>query len=264
MNERQVRRTDHPNFSPVYQPPTPERPQLKRGPRFKLTLWLILVLASVVALLLVGRINSVTVSGIDNSSVLTQQAKTLLGNFSQRYIYWFSADQLQTRLLNQNTNSLADVAVSLNYFKRQVQITVEARQPVMRWQSNNQTWLVDQKGVAASQVISVGEPTNFPLVVDSTNLEVKPGQAVAPPAFISFVLVVQAKLPQVAKLTYQKGRVLQTTNELYVDTSAGFYIRFDTTRSVDDQLAEVKAILNHHIHPSLYIDVRLSYKAYYK
>jgi cell division septal protein FtsQ len=140
------------------------------------------------------------------------------------------------------------------------------RQPLLAWKSGVQVFALDVEGVAVSYQSDVG--LKLPVVEDSTNLPVKIGDRVVPARFVSFATGVIATMPKKTGLQITGLRIPDTTSELYVVTSRKFFIKFDTTREVDEQVGDLKAVLDtlskQNKTPAEYIDLRIAGKAYYK
>ncbi|MBI3984017.1 hypothetical protein HY346_01845 [Candidatus Microgenomates bacterium] len=249
-----------PGYRPVQQPTKP------RGRKFS-TRWLLAglgVVFAVGALVLAGTVRQVEVEGSSQPETIRQTAQQLLADsWLGWHLLGVDSAAFAERLATAKVDTVAAVSVQRNWLSGRLVIKVEERAPALRWQTHGQVYAVDQLGVVTQE--GSGQPKGrLPLVIDATNLPVVVGQTVAPPTFVSFVQELTAKMTAIIKLTYQRGRVLDTTNELYVDTPAGWYIRFDTTRSATEQLGAVKSLLDRRVKPADYVDVRLPYKAYYR
>ena len=102
-------------------------------------------------------------------------------------------------------------------------------------------------------------------VSDQKNLEVKIGDQIVSSSFISFAKNISDKFFEYTNIKISGFQVPETTFDLYVYTEAGFYVKFDTTRSADRQLSDLKNIIityRDSIHE--YVDVRINGWAYYK
>ena len=262
---RQVRRPGQPltESAADYQSKATKTGPSWRG-RGKATLYgLVVVLIAIVGWL-AGQIRQVEIKNSrqpDQVAALVREE--IASPFWYRHLFWLPTQELTERLLEANPDLLAKVKIEKEWLRRALVVEVEERQGVLAWQTNAAVYGVDQKGVVVNQpgreVVA-----GLPLVIDRSNLEVEIGQAIVPAGFVEFTLEVAANLPRETNLAYQQGRLIDTSNELYVDTNQGFYLRFDTTRPVPEQLSALKALLDKGITPTQYVDLRIPHKLYYR
>ncbi len=146
-----------------------------------------------------------------------------------------------------------------------IAISVSERQPSINWKSNNILYLLDASGTVIGT--SRGAYVKLPEVVDSTNLSVKLGDRVAPSAFVSFCSTVWNQIGGTG-LNPVVMVVPETTSEVNVKTDKSFVVKFDTTRSAAEELADLKAVQGELTKsrkvPGQYIDLRIPHKAYFK
>lgn len=144
-------------------------------------------------------------------------------------------------------------------------ITITERRPTLNWKSGGTTYLLDEDATVIGP--TEGEYAKLPTVTDSSNLPVKEGQRLAPTAFVTFCTQIAGQLPAMG---YEVGEMIvpETTSEINVKTGKGIVIKFDTTRSATEELADLKAVLSELSKakktPTQYIDLRIEHKAYYK
>ena len=105
-------------------------------------------------------------------------------------------------------------------------------------------------------------------MIDSSNVAVIANQQAVPAQFVKFTQSIFNNSQAVTGLSLTQARIQQTTNELLVDTTSGYYLRFDTTGDSAEQLTAVKLALQQAQvagqQITSYIDVRLPYKLYYR
>lgn len=146
-----------------------------------------------------------------------------------------------------------------------LEVTVVERQPSLIWKTGNSQYVLSENGQAYSEW--GGESSPLSVVTDSTNLPVKVGQQVVPASFIVFSRDLTAGLKK-ARVEFDNLFVPETTSEIFVHTKAGYILKFDATRSVDDQVVDLTAVLDalakQKKKPAEYIDLRVSGKAFYK
>ncbi len=170
-----------------------------------------------------------------------------------------------------NTNGLARQLKANNYQLEQVavertllggiRIRVVEQHPTLQWRSGSSVFVLSGNGRAYAQFDEVDK--KLPLVEDSTNLPVKIGQKIVPSSFINFVNKVDTQLASMGQQSVNKS-VAETTTELYVKTAKGFVIKFDTTRSLDSQMQDYRAVTAKGVAPKEYIDLRIAGKVFYK
>lgn len=180
-----------------------------------------------------------------------------------RNILFVNSGQLATQLKSQN-QQIATVQVD-KQFPSTLKITIHEQAPELLWRSGTSTYVVSDDGHAYSQ--NSQNNSGLITVVDGSNVPVSLGQALVPTQFVQFVKSLKSKLNPLG-VTPAQLSVGETTSEILVATSSGYSIRFDTTRSIDDQIADLKATLetlkkqNKKI--TEYIDLRIPGKVFYK
>ncbi len=142
-----------------------------------------------------------------------------------------------------------------------VRITVKEQQATVQWRSGSSVFVLSGNGVAYAQLDGVDK--TLPLIEDSTNLPVRIGQKIVPSSFVEFVRSVNRQLASVG-LKVANQSVAETTTELYVKTDKGYTVKFDTTRSVDEQLSDLRSVLAKKVVPKEYIDLRIAGRVFYK
>ncbi len=266
MNGRRVRRVLRPDVNPVYQPPPiPKSPTTKRRWRWpKLTPWLLILGLVAGFWWFIFRISHIEVINSQRPAEVESRVKQAISNpFWYQHLFWLPPQAIADGLVRDNPQLLASVSIRKDWLKRSIIVEVEDRHAVIRWGTNNQEFGIDQRGIVTARLVG-GEGTDLPLVIDSSNLDIIPGTAVAPSQFVGFVRQLEAQLEAKIGLKLDRGRVVETTNELLADTSAGYYLRLDTSRSADDQLDSLKSLLDRGVKPAEYIDLRLAHKIYYR
>ncbi len=145
-----------------------------------------------------------------------------------------------------------------------LQIVVNLKQPGIGWVTGNQSYLVDRDGTIID-LFPAG--SSLPVVIDDSNLPVKISQRIVATKFVSFVVDLIPHLPEYG-LGVTKIEVKETTVDLYVTTNKGYQLIFDTSRSANDELTDLKGVLalitTQKKTPTSYIDLRIPNKAYFK
>lgn len=266
MSGRRVRRILRPDVNPVYQPPpVPKAPSARRRLRWpKLILWLLFLTVATVVFWLGFLVKLVEVRNSQQTEVITDKIEAAISQpFWYRHLFWLPADRVAERVVTENPQLVATLSIKKDWLGRKLIVSAEDRQAVIEWSANNRRYGIDQRGIVAAE-LGGGEGVGLPQIVDSSNLDVKPGAAVAPAQFVVFVREVVGSLKLKTNLGWQRGRVIESTNELLVDTDGGFYLKLDTNRSAADQLDTLKTLLDRGIKPTSYVDLRLAYKVYYR
>ncbi|MCX6812113.1 MAG: FtsQ-type POTRA domain-containing protein [Candidatus Berkelbacteria bacterium] len=145
-----------------------------------------------------------------------------------------------------------------------LKVIVLEHKPTLVWQSQSRYFLLDESGVASKE-ISANDFADLVHVFDQKNLPVKVGDKIVAPSFINFADKINLTFFDQTNIHPTGFQVPETTLDLYVTTDAGFYIKFDTTRSFDTQIENLKKILiafRPNIHE--YVDVRINGWGYYK
>lgn len=185
----------------------------------------------------------------------------------------FNRHPLSRNLLTVGTGSLvrdllSDRRIGVATIKRswpnKLTIEVTERQISLVWKTGSNLYLLDSNGVA---VAALAVAPKLPIVIDSASLPVQVGQSVVPQQFVAFANQLAGEMAPKTGLGVANMTVPDTTSELYVQTSAKYTIKFDTTSGVEDQLNSLKTVLatlaKLHKAPSQYIDLRVPNKAYY-
>jgi cell division septal protein FtsQ len=147
-----------------------------------------------------------------------------------------------------------------------LKIKIEERQVTLGWRTGGVTYLLDTDGTIVN---GLGEAAaRLPVIEDSSNLPVKPGDRVVPARFVQFCSELVEQITNTTGLTSTELKVPDTTSELYVKVNRPYFIKFDTTRGASEQLQQLKVVLTELAKqpkkPAEYIDLRIAGKAYYK
>ncbi len=144
-------------------------------------------------------------------------------------------------------------------------VTIQERQPTLNWRTGGVTYLLDSNATVIGP--TTPEYAKLPTVTDSSNLPVKAGDRVAPTQFVVFCATLAHLLPATG-YSVTTMTVPESTSEVYVTTQNGLVLKFDTTRSAEEEIGDLKAVQAElsaaHVTPTQYIDLRIPNKAYYK
>lgn len=148
---------------------------------------------------------------------------------------------------------------------RKVAVVVREREPVLKWQTGNDYWLVDQEGRAYQQVGAEAN-SDLPLVYDTANIAVESQARVAPLILIRTVSLINERLPSLEPSGVKSYELGETVFDLDVITNSGKRLRFnalgDTGRQLED--AARLAAQRPDLFARQYIDLRVDRWAYVK
>lgn len=249
---------------------------VKKSPRAPLRLWGVARIVLTIVLILAGlyivlgttllKVKEVTIEGVDGpiaqdvkKSIQLQLSENLFsGNL-------FSLNTKQIEQTAQKQNPLIEsIHIRMSIPLRLI-ATVQLHHAQLRWRSGVENFAVSDDGRAFRSVTQ--EDNQFAQVVDNSNIPLREGQQVASEQFVKFVREISAELPAVVG-TVTSYDVYDTTYELSALTSAGYRIKFDTSRSSSDQLRDLKSVLEltkkQGKKISEYVDVRIDNRAFYK
>lgn len=204
------------------------------------------------------KINEIIVDG--NSLVSSEQIShnVPLG----QNIFRLNITQVRNQIIGSNP-MIEDVAIYRG-IPNAIKVVVLERKPQIVWLSSGNYYLVDDAGIVDKQIYAE-EFANLIHVSDQKNMPVKIGEQLLSPGFISFAKNVNDKFFTLTNIHPTGYYITETTFDIYVQTDAVFYVKFDTTRAVDKQLDDLKNIIIAY-RPNIleYVDVRVNGWAYYK
>lgn len=156
---------------------------------------------------------------------------------------------------------VADVTV-VRGLPHSVRLSMVLRKPMLRWQTPEGVYILDQNG----ESFSVGETEAYatlPKVLDSSGFPVKVGQSIVSPSFIDFLYELQDQLPSQFNRKVVNYEVKASTYHLDILLDGDVRLKVTVQRPVTEQLVSSKLILD--AHPEVHlIDVRIPQVGYYK
>ena len=141
-----------------------------------------------------------------------------------------------------------------------VNISAKEKKQVLIW-CNQNCFEVDDEGFAYQQIDQPGDKV---FIKDESNLNLKIGERVVSPQFITFFLkFIEGAESQGVKIT--EGKIGDTTYKLTFKTADGFEVILDTSASLKNQLSALKQVLEKN-RPDIkeYVDLRIEGVAYIK
>lgn len=233
-------------------------------------LWAAIAVVAVALLVTVSnltRIQQIEVEGNENLNSVHIQQMAEEGIKQQ----WFGSNIILVQTgsiksyLQENEPAIKQASVSRSG-NHTLKVVIQERQPTLNWRSGNSLHLLDADGTVIGPSQGAYEKT-LPTIIDGSSLPVEEGRRVAPAAFIVFASQLSAQLPSIG-VGVVAITVPETTSELMVKTDKGYTLKFDTTRPVAGELADLQAVLKEIERskktPKEYIDLRIENKAYYK
>jgi cell division septal protein FtsQ len=225
-----------------------------------------LVVAGVALIWFIGitLISTVNVTGTTNLS--QKDVERLVRSSISRnpwYAHYFTVGGLKLNQTLPEQEPRIKTATLQKTFPSTITVVVVEREPGVVWVSAGQNWEVDIEGIIIG---AAGSKKPMATVIDTANIPVKPGDRVAPGRFVVFVQDIAANLSKKTGLSIENFQVPESTSEVYVKTNKGYSIKFDTTRSAADQIADLALViknLNGKV-PAQYIDLRVAGRAYYQ
>jgi cell division septal protein FtsQ len=160
---------------------------------------------------------------------------------------------------------IEDVKFKKDLLHQRLLVDIKERDTAIIWQSNNERFLINRDGVVYD-VASIDSP--LVVVEDLKNVPVTLGQKIVAREFVEFISAVSANLPRQTGLTIRRVTVPETTFEVEIETSAGWKLILDTTRSWENQLNNLMRVLQQ-LNPAdqqklNYVDLRIPDRVYYK
>ncbi|MBU2595588.1 FtsQ-type POTRA domain-containing protein [Patescibacteria group bacterium] len=146
-----------------------------------------------------------------------------------------------------------------------IRVVIQEREPVIVWQTGNKKYLVDKEGLSYLEA-DANNSKDLPIVIDSQNLPVKLSDKVASSKFLDFFREIVEKFSPRSNLKIKELKINETTFDLSVVTTDGFVVFFDTQRSAETELDDLRRVMTHlkGAKPKEYIDLRVEGWAYYK
>lgn len=239
-----------------------KRPAKKRRFPIKFVAGILLIFALAYFSWWILNIRTIELSNTQFRSDVESEINKVMSNPPwQRNLFWFPSATAESALKRNLSDKIAEVKISKKWWPPSLVVDVTDRTAVVSWQSGDTIFGIDQKGVVTGHL---SPESGLPEIIDEANLPLSPGTQIARASFIDFILQLDVKLPEIAGLSFERGRVVETTNDIYVDTNQRYYLRLDTTGDLEVQLSNLKKLLDKNIKPSVYFDLRLPHKAYYR
>lgn len=226
----------------------------------KFSIYIVIVLVALYYIFLSGKfaVRDVIVEG----NKLVSSEKILPYAHKGSNILFINSSNLRKQILNENPE-IRDVQI-IRGIPDAVKIVVLEHENKIIWQTGGVKYLISTQGEVTKKVED-GETFTYPIVNDSKNIPVSPGQSIISPNFIAFIININDKFFEATNIKQTYFEVPQTTFDVYLYTEAGFYVKFNSMRSSAKQLENLKKVLvekRGDVHE--YVDLRIDGWAYYK
>ena len=143
-----------------------------------------------------------------------------------------------------------------------IKVSASVYQSKIVWRTLARSYLVNNNGIVYKEVEGA---TDLPIIQDRSDLSVQLGSQVVSTNFIDFIIATNSRFAEKTGFKIANFEVNETIFQVDAFTDQGWKIKFDTTRSVDDQLDALNKLIgepNVEIHE--YADVRVEGRVYYK
>lgn len=231
----------------------------KEFPKFLKVLIVVVILAIVLGYLIFYS-GFFKIKTVVLDPTLSSDVKALTDSAIGQNIFFVNLKSIQTDL-QQKFPELQNIKFSRG-LPDTLRISGEQFQGKITWQSQNHSYLVNENGFAFKEIDG---PTDLPKVIDNKDLPIDFKKPVVPTNFIDFITEFNNKFSQEIGFKIVNFSVNDTIFQAEALTDQGWYIKLDTTRSVDEQISQVKELLaKDKAGISQYVDVRVEGRVYYK
>jgi uncharacterized membrane protein len=236
-------------------------PVVNTSPKFWGNVFIVLLIVAAYWLLfhsLFFRISEIIVE--DNKLVPTEEITKNIKTGDN--IFRFSVNETKKKIIR-TSPIIEDVAIYRG-IPNALKIVILEKKPVIVWISGGKFYLVDESGIVDKEIGS-GEFPELIKISDQKNITVKTGDQIVSPQFVKFIIEINDKFFEATNIKISGFQIQETTFDLYVATEAGFYVKFDISRSSEKQLTDLKNIIvSYRDNIREYVDVRINGWAYYK
>lgn len=241
----------------IYNPPSSSRKKGGLSKPLKFSLILIIFFAALIYLLFFSPIFRIKKIIVDSA---VSEANSEFEKLKGRNILTLHSADIEKEITAQ-FGDLADLKI-IRGLPDTLRIELKERQSKIVWQVEGRNYLVDSQGLIIKEI--QGE-SDLPKVKDNKNLPVLANQAVASEIFLNFIVEVNNKFSEVIGFRISSFGINETIFQVDALTDQGWKVIFDTTRSVNPQLSDLKQFLSEHKDEMTeYADVRIEGKVYYK
>ncbi len=241
---------------------------------FGWVLFLSIILAYILFFSPIFEIKQISVSG--NKSITEEEIKDFLNNFlNQKLLAFFNKNNLFLITSEKFENILIDgfpkisfVKIEKDLAKKTINLEITERNSVGIFCRQEKCYYIDQNGIVFEKAPTT-KGTLILVIKDRSNVPIDFGQKVISKQALSDLVKTRSDLLKqfsIGILNFEiKSSVLK---ELRAYTSQGWYIVFDWSRNLGEQLEDLKLVLEKKIKENSqnleYIDLRIKRRAYYR
>ncbi len=204
-------------------------------------------------------IKEIIVSGNNNIKTEDITRYSYLGN----NILFEKTDDIENNILS-NIPEINNVRIYKG-IPSALKIIVEENKPTMLWVTNDKKYLINDLGKAYKEINDISVYSNLPIIYDNKNISLSIPSKITTQKYIYFVTYIKDNIKNEVNIEPDTFFVEETTVDLNLRTKNGYYIKFDTLRSPQQQIKNLKLVLMQKKEAvTEYIDVRVNGWAYYK
>jgi hypothetical protein len=257
-----------------------ERKRSEMHRRFKRRI--ITVIAAILLVMLAMRMNPSSITTTSNASSKLNAEKRALyeASWQKSYKkstflgqYWMFDEAAFKNLAMHEFPEIEDITVKSSVpFGKNLEVDARFRRAVFTWRdASGETQFVDKNGVLFSKDLDASVDTKKLIgIEDQSGTVLEPGNPVLTTNLVKFVGHLHDKTTSVFP-TKQIAKVIvpRSTREIQLQmTGVPYLIKFSSERNLDEQIAELKTLVDYliskGIQPASYIDIRVPHKAFYK
>ncbi|MEK7096393.1 MAG: FtsQ-type POTRA domain-containing protein [Patescibacteria group bacterium] len=207
----------------------------------------------------VFKIKDVIIEG--NTNISSEDLMSKLSKGSN--VFLFDIEKAQSDILK-NTPQIRELKIYRG-LPNALKIIVVERESKIIWQTNNEKYLISSQGEIAKKLNSDIEIGTMPVVTDKLNRPVELSMKLVPSSFVVFIENIYSQFEGYSGTKPKYFEVEETTFDVNLFTEAGYYVKFNTTRSSRKQLENLKrVIVAKGGEVKEYIDLRIDGWAYFK
>lgn len=229
---------------------------------YRIVLLLVFILAMIYLFFFsnIFMINEVIVEG--NELVSTEKIKSEI-NFDKN-ILLFNTNYYEDLI----SREIPEIKQTVIYkgIPNAIKVVVLEYEKSLIWKSSDKYYLISAGGHAYKEITdNFGDRGELPLVEDYAAIKIEDNQQIVSPSFIAFINNINENIYEVANVEPGKFSVTETTVDVFLETNKGYYIKFNSLRSSQKQLENLKKVLIEKGDKiSEYVDLRIDGWAYYK
>lgn len=240
----------------IYNPPEDKTTKKSNWTKYLLIiLFLIIITIVIIYFLFISNYFKIRIINIEGST-LTNNLDWIKG----QNILLFNSKSTIEKIKNENPE-IERIKI-VRGLPATIKINATKYEPQMVWKSQGKSYLVNQNGFVYSETESQNE---LPVVKDKSNILIELHKYIVTKNFVNVIHNITILVPEKTKMSIVSFEINDTTFQVNALTDRGWLVKFDTTRSIDDQVGALAKVIEEkesEIHE--YIDVRVEGKVFYK